>query len=299
MNDQADNLRKAIRKLGRPSAEGAAPERARVITVTSGKGGVGKTSFTANLALALSEMRQRVLVVDADIGLANIEVLYGIMTKHTLFDVLRSEKPLRDIVCDGPEGVKFISGGSGVEEFTRSGEAQIARFIEELSEMDREYDFILIDTGAGMTETVLNMASAADDVVLVSTPDPTSVTDVYALAKAIALRDKAKSVLLVINRADSEAEAAEIMAKLVKVSFKFLDLKLQKLGYILNDPLIIRSVKQQKPFMLSFPYSQSSKKIREIATRLMERTSFALSEGNRGLSGFMNGVLRYVKIHHD
>ena len=315
MNDQADNLRKAIERLGIATGiaasdvkPGAAPPPgsarhsgpARVIAVSSGKGGVGKTSVSVNLALAFSEMNLKPLLVDADVGLANVEVLFGIFPKYNLLDAVNNEKTVREIVFDGPNGVKLISGGSGVEVFTRMAETRMAPVISELAELDDEYDIIIIDTGAGISETVLGMAVAADEAVVVTTPEPTSVTDAYALIKAIVLRDRDKTVRLIINKAESEFEAAEVMSKLSQVTDKFLDLKLHKLGYILNDPLVVRSVKQQQPFILSAPNSQAAKKIRDIARRLAERTVYApagaAQERGRGLSGFLGAIAKFVNV---
>ena len=292
MNDQAENLRRAIARLSALRVS----KPARVITVTSGKGGVGKTSVSVNLALALSAMGYRPLLLDADVGLANIEVLFGIFPKFSLLDAIHNEKTIRQIITDCPGGVKLISGGSGVEVFARLSETQMTPIVAELAELDDEFDVIIIDTGAGISETVLGMAAAADEAIIVTTPDPTSVTDAYALIKAIVTRDREKTVRTIINKAESEYEAAEIMAKLAQVSIKFLDLKLQKLGYILNDPLIVRSVKQQQPFVLSAPHSQASKTIGAIAARLMENTAYMPPERGRGLSGFLGGIAKLINV---
>ena len=304
MKDQADNLRKAIEKLGAARINDSAGEPLtrrgtgppRVVAVTSGKGGVGKTSVSANLALALCEMQYKTLIIDADIGLANVEVLYGIMPGFNLSDALSHNKSLREIICAGPRGVSVISGGSGVEELARVDGIQMASFISDLSELDDEYDIIIIDTGAGISDTVLSMAVAADEAIIVTTPEPTSLTDAYALIKAISARERDKIIRIIINRADTEAEAGEIMSKLAQVADKFLDLKLHKLGYILNDPLVVRSIKLQTPFFISSPYSQTSNRIREIALRLMDGVEYAHIGKSLGLSGFLDRVAKLINI---
>jgi flagellar biosynthesis protein FlhG len=306
MNDQADNLRKAIgqfRDVTLSSLEAEpAPESARrparVFTVTSGKGGVGKTNVSINLAIALSEMGHKVAIIDADFGLANVEVLFGIIPKYKLADAIHNDKSVREIICDGPRGVKFISGGSGIDEIIRMDGEQIGTLIAGLSDVDGDFDVIIIDTGAGLSETVLGMALAADEVVLVTTPEPTAVTDAYALIKTLAQRDRDKPIRLIVNRADNPAEAADIMNKLTLVSDRFLDLKLRKLGYILNDPLVVRSVKQQQPFIISFPRSPLARSIREIAQRLMEREAFSETGAGRGLSGFLSGMTRLLNMQY-
>ena len=304
MKDQADNLRKAIEKLGpvRIPDQGAVPLTrrntgpARIYAVTSGKGGVGKTSVSVNLALALCEQRYKTLIIDADVGLANVEVLFGLTPGHSLMDSISGEKPIRDIICDGPYGIKLISGGSGVEELARMDESRLAAFTAELSELDNDFDVIIIDTGAGISDTVLSIAVAADEAIVVITPEPTALTDAYAMIKAIVIRDRIKIMRIIINKAENDSEAGEVMSKLTQVSDKFLDLKLRKLGYILNDPLVVRSIKRQQPFLISSPYSQTSKSIREIALRLMDGNTLASTDKNRGLTGFLDRIAKFVNI---
>ena len=322
MKDQADNLRKAIEKLSPlrlPEPGGAAPRNrnggaatfrngggaplrrrnigpTRVYAVASGKGGVGKTSVSVNLALALCEQSYKTLIIDADIGLANVEVLFGLTPGASLMDSINGDKPIREIIFGGPIGVNIISGGAGMEELARMDESSIAAFAAEISELDDEYDAIIIDTGAGISENVLGTVMAADELIIVTTPEPTSLTDAYALIKAIALRDRAKTMRIIINRAENEAEAGEIASKLTQVSAKFLDLKIHKLGYILNDPLVVRSIKRQNPFFIYSPYSQTSKSIREIALRLMDGAALAPTDKNRGLSGFFDRIAKFVSM---
>jgi flagellar biosynthesis protein FlhG len=334
MNDQAENLRKAIERLrsvsladfgaagaaaahapglgsgpgpgsrlgaepglGAGHGPGAGPGRrgpARVFTVTSGKGGVGKTNISANLAIALSEMSYKVAIIDADFGLANIEVLFGVLPKFKLADAIHSEKPISQIICDGPLGVKFISGGTGVEELIKLDGEQISSLLADLSELDEEFDVIIIDTGAGLSDTVLGMSLAADEVIIVATPEPTSVTDAYALIKSLASRDRDKTIRLIVNRAESPGEAEDIMSKLIQVASKFLDLNLRKLGYILNDPLVVRSVKQQTPFLIGYPKSRISASTRDIALRLVEGDAQKAREAGKGLSGFFSRMSKLL-----
>ena len=300
MNDQADSLRKAIQKLSTvKAAETFAPKmnfRAKVITVTSGKGGVGKSNISVNLAIALSEIGCRPLIIDADIGLANDDVLLGINPRYRLVDVLNGEKSLGDIVCTGPCGVGLITGGSGLDELARMEGGKIGSVLSGLTELDGRFNVFIIDTGAGISETIISMAAAADEAIVVTTPEPTSVTDAYVLIKSIVYRCQGLPVRLVVNKAENEAEAADIMAKLTRVTGKFLDLELMKLGYILNDPLVVRAVKQQQPFLLGFPHSQPSRRIREIAARLAEGKTYAPPEKGRGLSGFFDGIVKLVNV---
>ncbi|MDR1440673.1 MAG: MinD/ParA family protein [Clostridiales bacterium] len=315
MNDQAENLRRAIdglKKMRMPdlgmaaAAAEAAPVAgrmpragpARVFTVTSGKGGVGKTNVSANLAIALSQMGYKVAIIDADFGLANVEVLFGAMPKFKLADAMRSERTIAEIICDGPSGVKFISGGTGVEELVRLDPEQVASLLTGLSDVDMEFDVVIIDTGAGLSDTVLSMSLAADEVILIATPEPTSVTDAYALIKMLSARDRGKTIRLIVNRAETPAEAEEVTAKLAKVAARFLELDLRRLGYILNDPLVVRSVKQQTPFLIGYPKSRASTCTRDIAARLMAGVSPEPDGGGRGLAGFFSRASKLLNMQY-
>lgn len=265
MNDQADRLRQIIESLKLRQAVSQAAllstirkRTSKVITVTSGKGGVGKTNVTINMAIALSELGKKVIILDADFGLANIDVLFGIIPKFTLVDVIQDRKNILEVLSDGPKNIKFLSGGSGVEELVKLEKAQLERFVANISLLDKISDVILIDTGAGLSDNVMNFVMAADEVVLVTTPEPTSITDAYALIKMVAHRDKEKIIKVIVNRAESIHEANDILDKLKLVSSKFLTLQLHSLGYILQDEAVIKAVKMQQPFSLSYPKSQAA-----------------------------------------
>jgi flagellar biosynthesis protein FlhG len=209
MKDQAEKLRQVIDNLkSRQAASQAAmpvppvKRSARVITVTSGKGGVGKTNITINLAIALSEMGKKVVILDADFGLANIDVLFGIVPRHSLVDVIKNRKNILEILSEGPMNTRFISGGSGVEEMVKLDRAQLQKFVENISLLDKIADVILVDTGAGLSENVMSFVMAADEVLLVTTPEPTSITDAYALIKMVSNRDREKKIKVIINRAE-------------------------------------------------------------------------------------------------
>lgn len=289
MGDQANKLREIVNKVNNDNI-GASIEKlrisAKVITITSGKGGVGKTNITVNLAVALSKLGYRVTVIDADLGLANIDVILGAMPKYTLVDVIKNGKNVMDVLCTGPQKVKFISGGSGVEELTRLSNIELEGFVKNIALLDKISDIILIDTGAGISENVIRFVMAADDVIVVTTPEPTAITDAYALIKAIGVRDKNKTVKMIINKTENAIEAQTAMQKLNEVAKKFLEVKLQFLGYISNDALVPKAVKQQKPFYLLFPDSMASKNVGEIAKKIMKPAENKTK--NSGIKGFFN-----------
>lgn len=294
MSDQAEKLRKLVVDLnGGPYVTGSLkPEkRARVITVTSGKGGVGKTNITVNLAIALSRLGLRVVILDVDFGLANIDLLFGITPKYTLLDLIREEKSIFEVLTDGPNNIKFLSGGSGVEELISLDRRKLRKFVSNISLLDKLYDVILIDTGAGLSQNVMSFIMAADEIILVTTPEPTSITDAYALVKMVSRRDRRKVIRVLVNKAETVREAEEVAKKLTVVSEKFLSLKLNKLGYILYDEIIIKSVKQQKPFCLSYPRSQAARNVFALAEALMYDSKGA--EVGLGAKGFIQRVLSF------
>ena len=297
MNDQAKRLREIVNKVNNDNIGtpiGTIKSSAKVFTVTSGKGGVGKTNITVNLAISLSDMGYRVVVIDADLGLANIDVVLGTMPKYSLVDVIKNGKNILDILCTGPKNVKFISGGSGVEELTSLTSSELEIFIKNIGLLDKIADIILIDTGAGISESVLRFVMAANDVFLVTTSEPTAITDAYALIKAIGTRDNKKNIRLIINRAESAIEAQTAMQKLNSVSQKFLKMKLNFLGYISNDPLVSKAVKQQKPFRLLFPDSVAAKNMEEISKKVVNLAE-KRSSNQSGIKEFFNKFLVFAQ----
>lgn len=296
MGDQAEKLREIVDNLKRPAqaTDQNTTGMARVVTVTSGKGGVGKTNITVNLAIALSQMGLRVVILDVDFGLANIDVLFGITTKYTLVDLIRGERNIFEVLTDGPNNVKFLSGGSGVEEMLQLDRRQLGRFISGINLLDRLYDIILIDTGAGLSRNVLSFIMAADEVILVTTPEPTAITDAYAMIKMISRKDRHKVVRVIVNKSESPKEAQDVLSKLITVSDRFLSFKLQKLGYILNDDFVPKAVKQQKPFCLSYPKCHASRQIWELAGSLLDNGAGAENADEKGIKGFFSRLINFL-----
>ncbi len=298
MIDQAEKLRKIVKNLNsepkKDSANSVLPEmikvgkRARVLAVTSGKGGVGKTSVTVNLAIALSQKGYRVVIIDADLGLSNIDVVFGIVPKYTLLDSIKSEKGILDVLCDGPNNIKFISGGSGVQELINLDKNSLDAFIANMSLLDHIADYILIDTGAGLSDTVMNFVLSAEEVLLVVTPEPTSITDAYALVKTVANIKKDSTINVLINRADNEIEAKTVYNNFAMVSDRFLGMKLQSLGYLPFDQMFTKSVKLQKPYLLCYPKNSTSKMINDVADLLLKKEANINSQTQAGIKGFIN-----------
>lgn len=268
MKDQAQKLRELINTSRKKEPSGAAPEirDARVITISSGKGGVGKTNFTVNLAIALSRRNYRVSVIDADLGLANVDVIMGVVPKYTLTHVIKNEMDIREVVLVGPEGIKVISGGSGVMELVNIDAESLENLISSLAFLNDESEFILVDTGAGLSQNVMSFIRAASEVILVVTPDPSAITDAYALIKNITAQDK--QIRIVINRVESNKEGQDVFNKIQSAAKKFLKVDVENLGFIYEDPNVRKSVRQQIPFTISNPNCLASKGIDLIAASL-------------------------------
>jgi flagellar biosynthesis protein FlhG len=248
------------------------PGAARVITVTSGKGGVGKTNFTINLALYLHKQGARVVVVDADLGLANIEILLGVSPKYSLLDMVKGHRNLEEIITRLPSGIGFISGGSGLAALADLSGEMLRNMVDKLSKLDEAADIVLIDTGAGISNVVLQFVMAASEIIVVCAPEPTSITDAYALIKATKERkeDMLPQFRIVINRADSKKEGEVIYNNLQKVADRFLSIKLSHLGTIPYDPNLIKAVKQQSPCVESYPHSVFSREIESMGNQILD-----------------------------
>jgi len=262
--------------------------RAKVIAIASGKGGVGKTNFTVNLGIALSKQGKRVTIIDADLGLANVDVILGIIPKYTLSHIIRNEKSIEEIMIDGPHGLKIISGGSGMLDLVNLNGDQIDSLIHTFDKLNEISDYILIDTGAGLNNSVLSFIKAASDVVVVITPDPTSITDAYALIKNIS--EEEKHINLVINRVESSKEGAEVFGKLERAAKKFLEIELNSLGYIYEDNNVKKSVRLQRAFSVEYPNSIATKGIELIAYNLVNKENKVASVNK--FSKFINKLFR-------
>ena len=282
--DQAEKLRAIIKQHNQVNVG-----HARIITVTSGKGGVGKSSVSINLALQFRKQGKRVIIFDADFGLANIEVMFGVIPKYTLADLMFKGKELKEIITEGPCGVQFVSGGSGIARLVNLDREQVKRLIYKLSELENLADVIIIDTGAGISSSVLEFVAASPEILLVSTPEPTSITDSYALLKALTMHHsfdrESSKVMLVANKVSSAGESRNIYEKLSAVVGRFLNIKLEYLGAVPQDTYITKAIMKQTPVSLAYPSANSTK-----AFQAMQRK---LENNEEQISHHRNGVLRF------
>lgn len=289
MKDQAERLRELVSNSKYKNLSNKLRKRTsstRVLTITSGKGGVGKTNFTINLAISLSNLGYKVIIFDADIGLANVDIALGIVPKYTIADILYNGKEIVEILEKGPNDIKIISGGSGIRELMDLDQSKLEKLSYELSKLESLADFILIDTGAGVSNTVLSFVNAANEVILVTTPEPTSLTDAYVMLKALSVNGNKKKLHVVINKVEDNKEANEVYLKLNKVVDRFLKVKIEHLGFIYASKLVTDSIMNQKPYTLMYPNSKITSKINGIAMKLLGKDS--VNQDGAGVKGFLN-----------
>ena len=244
--------------------------RNRVLAISSGKGGVGKTNVVAGLALALAKQGQRVVIVDADFGLANLDILLGLTPQSTLEQVLRGEKVLEEILIEGPEGIRIVPASSGVQELTRLDAIAELRLVQGLQRIAEGTDWMLVDTAAGVHDSVIKLLMAAQQVLLVATPEPASLVDAYAVLKVLHLRDAEKPIRVVVNNAQSAEEAEETIQQLDLATRRFLGRPVEALGAIPHDPWLLQAVREQRCVVDRFPHSPSAKAFESLAKLLIE-----------------------------
>jgi len=242
-----------------------------VIAIASGKGGVGKTNLTANLAVTLANRGLRVCVLDADLGLANLDVLLGLSPGLSLRDVVRGDRRLEEVLIDGPAGIRIIPAASGFEELTRLAPEDQLRLLAEVDDLEESVDVLLVDTAAGISANVLYFTAAAADALVVITPEPTSLTDAYALIKVLATRHGRREFLVTVNMAAGQADAEAAFRRLARVAERFLRVRLEYQGYVPYDDALPRAVREQHPVVLAAPGSPASQALAALAGRLAVR----------------------------
>lgn len=240
----------------------------RTITVTSGKGGVGKTNMVANLAIALSKMGKDVMILDADLGLSNIDVLLDLAPKYNIQHVINGEKTLKEVVIEGPHGIKILPASSGVQEMTELDEFQRMRLVAEFDAYDADIDYLLVDTGAGISANVAFFCIASQEIVIVTSPEPTALTDAYALIKVLFQNYQEKDFRVLVNSARNSADAMEVFRRLSMAAERFLNISLDYLGYVPLDESVRNAVRKQTAFLDMYPGCDASLQVTEIAARL-------------------------------
>jgi flagellar biosynthesis protein FlhG len=280
--------------LARDAAASRPARTARTIAVTSGKGGVGKSNLVANLAIGIARLGKSVLVLDADLGLANMDVLMGVRPQYTLYHVLKGSKDLLDVIISGAPGVKFIAGGSGMRELADLDDEARTRFLQGMRKLESYTDVVLIDTGAGISSNVMAFVTAADEVLVVTTPEPTAMADAYGIIKTLASEsDPFPPVSLIVNRARTPEEGAVVAGKIFRVSKQFLEVGVQYAGYVLEDLNVMRAVRAQKPFMAMFPNTYASACVSNLVAKLFGAEAPVPPQA-AGLTSLFDRLRRFV-----
>lgn len=278
MTDQAKILRNMVRE------KGPVYNPSMIVAIASGKGGVGKSNLTVNLGLALQQLGFRAAVFDGDLGLANLDILVGAVPRYTLQHVVRGEKGISEITIETRKGLKLIPGASGVEELASLSREETLNLVKALGELEREIDYFLIDTGAGIHDTTINLLLAADKILVLITPEPTSIIDAYGLIKVLSRRQQLPlKISVVVNQVSEEAEGEEVYHRLAVALDSFLKLKIEYLGSICYDRKVGKSVNSQTPFVVKYPYTRASQDVEKIARRL----SGLNQEQGKGLKAYL------------
>ena len=293
MEDQAEKLREIMRKkpgasLGTGASQGDADARGeaekssrmsdllprkgsktRIITITSGKGGVGKTNVSVNMALAYARLGKKVVVMDADLGLANVNIMLNMVPRFNLYDMIRKGKTMKDIMAETDYGISIVAGALGISQIANLSDEERHNFIGELDTLSFA-DTIIIDTSAGVSNNVLDFIAAADDAVIVTTPEPTAITDAYGIIKIIATEYDSldMELKLVVNRVKGAAEAKKVADRMTNIAGQFLNLKVDYLGFIYDDPVVSQAVLRQKPFMVIDPKCKASICVQHIVGKM-------------------------------
>lgn len=273
-DDQASTLRRNTGKRGKGPGK-RVEARTKIIAVTSGKGGVGKTNVVANLAVCLSEMGKKVVVLDADFGLANIDVLLGLTPRFHLGHVLFGNKTLTEIMVQGPRGIRIIPASSGLQRLSELTQEQRSHLVESFADLDSDTDYLLVDTAAGISTNVMHFLMAAHEVIVVSAPEPTAIVDAYATIKIILAEDPAKPVHVLINSVQTESEARDVFNQINTVVKRFLSCEVSFLGHIERDGHVRQAVRSQVLVTHLYPNAPASRCFRSLANAVVNQAGAA------------------------
>lgn len=286
--DQAEQLRNIIKASNNPQKP-----LARILTVTSGKGGVGKSNTSINLAIQFRKMGQKVVILDADFGLANIEIMFGSVPKYNLSDFIYEGKSIEEIITKGPMGINFISGGSGICSLSNLTQDHIHSIVQGLSMLDSFADTIIVDTGAGISDAVMEFLVASEEILLVTTPEPTSITDSYSLLKTLSMHPRyvkeETKIKMIANKVHENGEGKELYRKLKVVVEKYLKTPMEYLGEVPDDSYLVKAVMQQKPVSMADPYAKSALAYKQIAAKLANK-EIAEKVNRRGMAAFFSNI---------
>ncbi len=279
VRDQAHRLRELLKN--------GYSRRAKVLTIASGKGGVGKSNISLNLGIALTRFGKQVLLFDADVGLANLHILMGMVPKYNISHVVNGQKMLDEVVQRTEYGIDLIAGASGILQLVNMDETSRAHLQESLKRLETFYDYIIMDAGAGASENVISFCRMADEIIVVTNPETTAIADAYGFIKVISQIDPEAKIKLIINRVRSNVEGLKAAKKIINTAAQFLNFKIEELGFIFEDPAVQDAVAKQVPFVVAYPRSKASSYVFLIARRLEEHQN--VKKPGRGLFSWLFG----------
>ena len=293
MVDQAEKLREMVRERDETVAGMEIHEPARIIAVTSGKGGVGKSNLASNLAILFAQRGNRVVIVDADLSLANVDILLDLQPRFNLSHVVFGEKSLQEVIIEGPEAIKVLPASSGISELAHLSANQLSDLVSQFSQLASETDIMIIDTAAGLSDNVLAFVAAAREALIVTTPEPTAYTDAYAILKVISAKGMDVSLGLVINMAVTEKEASQAGENMVMVCRQFMNLGIRYWGHVVRDPEVSIAIRRQEPFVLYAPHCQASRCLRTLSRNLLENHH---SRSAKEAKGFWGRLVEHLRL---
>jgi len=293
LSDQAQELRRIVdihrRELRQENG------MLRTIVVLSGKGGAGKTNLSVNLAIALKMDGHKSALLDADLGMANVDLLCGIVPQYTFLDIIRGDKNIEDVLVSTKQGIIVLPGGAGVRELADIDDTQLSSFVSSLTELEEKADFLVIDTGAGIHKGVMAFAGAADTTLIITTPEPTSIRDAYGVLKSINNYCMSSSdVRIIVNMVSDENEGVEVARRIQMAAKQFLGLSVSYLGHILRDAKVEKSVRMREPFLEAFPECAASKCVLNLCSRLLGKSGI-LPHSVAAPRGIKNFFLRFIR----
>lgn len=284
MKDQADELRKMM------SVKDKRPQR--IISIASGKGGVGKTNIAVNLAIALQELGENVLLIDADLGLGNVNVILGNMPEYNLYHVIKGVKKIHEVVVDTEYGIRYIAGASGFSSLANLSGRGLNKLISSMDSLN-DADIIILDTGAGISDQVVYFLLSSDESIVVTTPEPTAVLDAFSVIKVIAPEDAKADIKILVNRVTKPSQAKVVSDNIINASKNYLNMDVKYLGYVYEDKTIPYSVSQQFPFYQYDNKCQASSSLYNIAKKIIDM-EYSYSKATKGLTGFMETLSRFL-----
>ncbi len=287
MYDQAAGLRALAAKNKQVTVE----QKSRIIAVASGKGGVGKTSFSINVAIALQDLDCRVLIIDADLGTANVDVALGIKPDKNLGDIIAERATFQEAITEGPAGIDILAGTTADNSIFGLNQQQVAHLLSSASHIEKNYDIIMLDVGAGASNNVINFVLAADETFLITTPEPSSIMDVYSLVKILSNYRKKLNLSLLVNQIESEKEGRQVSGRIQRVIQEYIDITINLIGVIPFDRQFSQALKKQQAFIDNYPNSKASYAFRDIAAKILDRKNVVPARGLKGFLYRVAGVL--------